>query len=292
MAACILMFTAKPVSFPDDSSRVNYAISYLTGNAGHWIRPILLVSPPHPIRGNWELFVSELNTMFGDPFVAASAERTLKNLVMTDKQQISTYIVEFSRWAPYTGWGSIPLGTKFYDGLPHRIKQGFRYMERPRELIPLQKVASSLDQYHWEVEKDTSGSSRRNPENSGNLGNSGSHSATISTTSYVSKAAIPATPGKILEAKKATPGPTPEYVKKLNPSGHLTQADRELRISGGLCLYCGTKGHSVANCPSIPDNKRRNPTGTSGRTAITLPPASPPTPELTATISEVIPGKA
>ncbi len=93
--------------------------------------------------------------MFGDPFVAALAERTLKNLVMTDKQQTSTYIVELLYWAPYTGWGSIPLGTKFHNGLTHHIKQGFQYMGHPRELIPLQKVASSLDQYHWEVEKDT-----------------------------------------------------------------------------------------------------------------------------------------
>lgn len=33
-------------------------------------------------------------------------------------------------------------------------------MEHPQDLIPLQKVASALDQYHWEVEKDTSGSGK------------------------------------------------------------------------------------------------------------------------------------
>lgn len=73
--------------------------------------------------------------MFGDPFVAATAKRTLWNLLMSDKQQISSYIVEFPHWAPYTGWGSIPLGTKFYDGLPLHIKQGFCYMECPQDLL-------------------------------------------------------------------------------------------------------------------------------------------------------------
>ncbi len=119
--------------------------------------------------------------MFGDPIVAASAERTLQNMVMIDKQQISTYIIEFLHWAPYTGWGSISHGTKFYDGLPHHIKQEFQYMEHPRVLIPLQKVASSLEQCHYEVGKDISGSSQQNHKNLGNHRILEYYSATTST---------------------------------------------------------------------------------------------------------------
>lgn len=163
-------------------------------------------------------------------------------------------------------------------------------MERPRELIPLQRAASALDQYHWEVEKDASGNFRKHSGNSGNSGTKATATTTVQSYSNTPKASAPAVTGKAPEARKAIEGSTPEYVKKLNPSGHLTQADRELRIAGGLCLYCGTKGHSVAACPLIPDKKRRLPAGTTGRAAVTVP-DSIPIPELTATITEVIPEK-
>lgn len=39
IASCILVFTAKSVSFPDDPSRVNYAISYLSDNTGDMLNP-------------------------------------------------------------------------------------------------------------------------------------------------------------------------------------------------------------------------------------------------------------
>jgi hypothetical protein len=289
IASCILVFTAKPISFPDDPSRVNYAISYLSEGAGHWIRPILLLSPPHPMRGSWDLFVSGLNAMFGDPFKAATAERTLRNLEMKDSQHISKYIVEFSRHAPYTGWGSIPLGTQFYQGLPLRIKQGFRYRDRPRDLLPLQRVCAELDQYHWEVEKDLTGGSRKY---SGHSGTTSAPAPTTPAALTAPKASAPVALNKAPEARKAIQGPTPDYVKKLTSDGHLSLSDRENRLANGLCLYCGIKGHSVASCPSIPDKKRRTPAGTSGRAVITLPVASPPTPELTASIVEVTQEKA
>lgn len=268
---------------------MNYAISYLSEIAGQWIRPILLQFPPHPIRGNWELFVSELNSMFGDPYLAATAERALRNLVMADSDKISKYIVEFSRWAPYTGWGSIPLGTQFHQGLPNRIKQGFRYRDRPRDLLPLQRVCAELDQYHWEVEKDLTGGSRKY---SGHSGTTSAPAPTTPAALTAPKASAPVASNKAPEARKAIQGPTPDYVKKLTSDGHLSLSDRENRLANGLCLYCGIKGHSVASCPSIPDKKRRIPAGTSGRAVITLPVASPPTPELTASIVEVTQEKA
>ncbi len=42
VASCILLFIARPVSFFNDSSEVNYAISYPSEIAVHWIWSILL----------------------------------------------------------------------------------------------------------------------------------------------------------------------------------------------------------------------------------------------------------
>lgn len=238
--------------------------------------------------------------MFGDPYLAATAEKTLRNLVMEDSEMISKYIIEFSRWAPYTGWGSIPLGTLFYWGLPNHIKEGFRYMEQPRELIPLQKVASCLDQYHWEVEKDLLVSFWNHPGNSGNSRITSTTISTPPTNFHGQMAPVPAATSKMPESSKAIKCLNPEYVINLDSSGHLTQKTRELCIADGLCLYCGTKGHSIASCLLIPNRKHQNPDGTPKRAAVTILEISPsiseptvpiPVLECTVPISEVIPGK-
>src|SRR5690606_36686218 len=55
-------------------------------------------------------------------------------------------------------------------------------------------------------------------------------------------------------------GPRPmelDFTTNGNTPRRLTPQERTDRINNGLCLYCGEKGHAIANCPTAPQNKPR-----------------------------------
>ncbi|MBW0478511.1 hypothetical protein O181_018226 [Austropuccinia psidii MF-1] len=67
---CQLIFHNEPENFLSDRKKVLYSASFLTGRAGGWIEPYLSnISNEDPsyLLNNWQLFETQLFTLFGDP---------------------------------------------------------------------------------------------------------------------------------------------------------------------------------------------------------------------------------
>ncbi|MBW0589980.1 hypothetical protein O181_129695 [Austropuccinia psidii MF-1] len=83
--SCQFIFHNDPANFLADRKKVLYSTSFLTGRAGKWIEPYLSnisnEDPSYLIK-NWQLFETQLFTLFGDPNEVRKAEQELDNLRM------------------------------------------------------------------------------------------------------------------------------------------------------------------------------------------------------------------
>ncbi|MBW0567379.1 hypothetical protein O181_107094 [Austropuccinia psidii MF-1] len=96
--SCQLIFHNDPANFFSDRKKVLYSTSFLTGRAGKWIEPYLSnISNEDPsyLLNNWQLFETQLFTLFGDPNEARKAEQELDNLRMKESGHVSLYIADF-----------------------------------------------------------------------------------------------------------------------------------------------------------------------------------------------------
>ncbi|MBW0522763.1 hypothetical protein O181_062478 [Austropuccinia psidii MF-1] len=83
--SCQLIFHNYPENFFSDRKKVLYSTSFLTGRAGKWIEAYLSdISSEDPsyLLNNWQLFETQLFTLFGDPNEFRKAEQELDNLRM------------------------------------------------------------------------------------------------------------------------------------------------------------------------------------------------------------------
>ncbi|MBW0589290.1 hypothetical protein O181_129005 [Austropuccinia psidii MF-1] len=96
--SCQLIFHNNPENFFSDRKKALYSTSFLTGRAGKWIEPYLSnisnEDPSHDLN-NWQLFESQLFTLFGDPNEVRKAEQELDNLRMKESGHVSLYIADF-----------------------------------------------------------------------------------------------------------------------------------------------------------------------------------------------------
>ncbi|MBW0486736.1 hypothetical protein O181_026451 [Austropuccinia psidii MF-1] len=80
-----LIFSNDPANFFSDRKKVLYSTSFLTGRACKWIEPYpsnISNEDPSYLLNNWQLFKTQLFTLFGDPNEVRKAEKELDNLRM------------------------------------------------------------------------------------------------------------------------------------------------------------------------------------------------------------------
>ncbi|MBW0589159.1 hypothetical protein O181_128874 [Austropuccinia psidii MF-1] len=76
--SCQLIFHNDPANFFSDGKKFLCSTSFLTGRAGKWIEPYLSnISNEDPsyLLNNWQLFKTQLFTLFGDPNEFRKAEQ-------------------------------------------------------------------------------------------------------------------------------------------------------------------------------------------------------------------------
>ena len=129
--ACIMVFNNKPHKFRSDHQHISYAASFLYETALLWWQPNLMGVPKPPIHSDWAEFVSELDKLFGEPYLAQALECALHSLKMPENHHINKYMIEFSEHAAYTGWNNVALYGEFYQGLAERIKDQLLNLNRP-----------------------------------------------------------------------------------------------------------------------------------------------------------------
>ncbi|MBW0498556.1 hypothetical protein O181_038271 [Austropuccinia psidii MF-1] len=96
--SCQLIFHNDPENFFSDWKKVLYSTSFLTGRDGKCIEPYLSnISNEYPsyLLNNWQLFETQLFTIFGDPNEVRKAEQQLDNLRMKESGHVSLYIAYF-----------------------------------------------------------------------------------------------------------------------------------------------------------------------------------------------------
>jgi hypothetical protein len=294
VSQCVQHFLAKPNRYQTDRARVLFASSFLRDTASSWWMPKL--TEPSPIIDNWQDFVNELYTMFGNRHLQSTAQNTLLNLKMKDNALVSDYLVKFNSQAPYTGWNGTALAGAFYRGLPDRIKNGFQYIQRPQDFELLKDIALDFDQRYWErqeelghkpvkdsgkskaKEDDDKADNKATDENTSRKSkkkksNSNAANTTTSTTASTTKPT---------NTSKSADG-------KTEPRGPITQAEKDRRRAEGLCLYCGEKGHQFTNCPKLANRQKTGAAATTTAAAPAAPVATPAAPaEPTATTGRAV----
>ncbi|MBW0506471.1 hypothetical protein O181_046186 [Austropuccinia psidii MF-1] len=93
--SCQLVFHNDPVKFFSDRNKVLYSTSFLTGRAGKWIEPYLSnISNEDPsyLLNSWNLFETQLFTLFCGPNEVRIAYKELDNLRMWESVHVSLYI--------------------------------------------------------------------------------------------------------------------------------------------------------------------------------------------------------
>ena len=241
VSQCIQSFLNDPGAFSSDRAKVNFASSYLSGQARSWWVPYTASSPPHAILEDWSMFVEELNNLCGDPDIQNTAQNRIAALRMPERDRLRRWLIEFYEWYPHTGYNSV-AGTKaFYNMLPKRITDTFQIFGRPSDLQTMVQRAQIADANYW-----------REIDNSRTPNAPGRRSATTNTPSSNSGTGSSNTPSGGVAAT----------------STRLTDAERKRRMENHLCLYCGEAGHIRANCP------KRPPTSTTTTTSTSTPPAN------------------
>ncbi|MBW0473850.1 hypothetical protein O181_013565 [Austropuccinia psidii MF-1] len=109
MQSCQFIFCNDPENFFSDRKKVFYSISFLTGSTGKCIEPYLSnISKEDPtyLLNNWQLFGTQLFTLFGDPNEVRKANKELENFRMKKIGQVSLYIEDFRSLMSRIGeWG-------------------------------------------------------------------------------------------------------------------------------------------------------------------------------------------
>src|SRR3954447_6605954 len=179
-----LNFNDRPTAFSDDRAKVNYALSFLKGNALDWFEPTFANMVPGTSLGpswlrNYSEFVKILQTNFGPYDQVRDAEFELKRLQMKDNHHITKFLIDFNRVSALTGWGNSALRHQFYRGMPPRIKDEMARVGKPTTLEAMKVLAQGIDARYWEhraeisrespaAPKQTPKDSASAPNNSGN----------------------------------------------------------------------------------------------------------------------------
>jgi hypothetical protein len=285
---CRLYFRANPTQFESGTMKVNFAMTYLTDVALRWFETGIDQEELHgtifPWTTDWDEFVKELKTHFGVADIKGEAAELLENLSMNSRDKLTTYNVEFMRLSSELTWGDDTLCYRFYKGLPDRLKDQISEMPagKPKTLVLMREAALSFDNRYWERQRerarsrgvtDTSSAPGQRKPGTPQTPQSSTHppkpsSGSSNTPKPISK---PPTSGPSSGPSKFS-STKPDLSDKLGKDGKLTNEERQRRLDGNLCLFCGIAGHSVSDCRK----KQAAATKASARLADTTVKSSPP----------------
>ncbi|MBW0480745.1 hypothetical protein O181_020460 [Austropuccinia psidii MF-1] len=96
--SCEFISYNDPANFFSERKKVLYSTSFLTGRAGKWMKPYLSnVSNGDPsyLLNTWQLYETQLFTLFGDPNKVRKAEQEWEDLRTKESGNVSLYISYF-----------------------------------------------------------------------------------------------------------------------------------------------------------------------------------------------------
>ncbi|MBW0521145.1 hypothetical protein O181_060860 [Austropuccinia psidii MF-1] len=232
---CQLIFRNDLANFSQERNKVLYATSFLIGRAARWIEPYLsnvTNQDSNYLLNSWNLFKSQLFTLFGDPNEVRKAEAELDSLRMKEGGHVSLYIGNFRILVSAIGdWGVRALINHFRKGLPFRIlDQLASHPSRIDFFQDLMDINLELDTRYHERKNEKSNHEEKKPEASKSIH---FHPQNSSSSSHKKKMNF---------QKREKP-----HSSLLNKDFKLMNSEEEVRIKEVLCTYCGGK-HSLESC--------------------------------------------
>jgi len=186
----------------------------------------------------------------------------LDNLCMKPSNKISTYNVDFMRYASQLGWENSVLCYHYYQGLPNRIQDPISTWEQGKltSFQNMYALAMTIDHCYWErdrkhhcarqVEKEALESHSRKQ---GKASTSGS----VTTSQSKANPSSAASSAKNLPSKSSlSPAPKKQsntlqvdLSSKLASNGKLTSDECKKCLENNLCLYCSAGDYKLDSCP-------------------------------------------
>src|SRR6266481_6018569 len=245
---CKLNFHDHSDLFQDDTTKVNYMLSYLKGMTLDCFEPTLLETPEPAWLSDFALFLEELEASFGSYDPVGEAEAELEGLCMQENHQATKYFIKFMQLAARVQWGEAALLQQAYNGLTKHIKNDMVHHDKPTTLPGLQKVTQAIDVCYWECrtevscETTTATTSRHRSEKS--------DSAKTDTKSKGSSQSLQKNPPGSSQSKGSTSELRkfiPDLTSKLGKDGKLTPQERQRCMDKNLVSFVVPRGMSRRN---------------------------------------------
>lgn len=223
-----LFIRMQPQRYSTEISKVGLIGTLLTGTALAWFGP--LNEQNSPLLENFEAFMEEFSTTFGDVDKARMADSKIREL-QQGSRPASIYASEFRQLSCDVDWESdMALVRQFYWGLRDDVKDLLLTMPDVSTLAEAISQAVKCDNRLFERRQNK----RLGPQIRVPL------SSPPSTT-----LALPSNPINNYD---------PMQIDSIRYRT-LTQDEKDRRRREGLCLYCGEEGHLARDCKK---KRRRN----------------------------------
>jgi hypothetical protein len=221
-----LIMQLHPRRYFDDTTRVGFVGTLLTGTAVAWFAPILETSSP--LLQDFNAFMAEFETVFGDSDKAKTSANKLRRLQQGTRSAI-VYASEFRQLACDVNWGKAALIDQFRCGLRDDVQN---------LLLTLADPSSFSEAITQAIRRNNRLFKRRQEKKiTSNVQLWNSRPTTLPLVPQTTPVARPAffelAPMQINAAKFKI----------------LTEAEKLRRRTNNLCLYCGNPGHIARQCP-------------------------------------------
>ncbi len=213
---CSLYIANQPHLYTTERSKVSFLISRISSKALQWAE--MIWAQAGNITQSFNNFVSHFREVFGRPHGDPTASDQLYHL-RQGSQPIKEYVLRFRTLAAAGGWNERALITTYRQRLEPRLRlqmASYKTNFGLETMIQHSIYCSSCMQSCFDEQT----------------------SWNRCTPSYHH----PETPSP----------PEPESEPMQTEVMWLAPAERQRRLSKGLCLYCGGGGHVISSCPTRP----------------------------------------
>ena len=226
---CSLVFSRSPRSFPDDAHKISYLIGLFRDRALRWAESFIDEETIHGY--SYADFLDRFKRTFASSMGEEEAAKKLWSLKQGSRS-VADFTVDFRTLAAQAGWDYRALKAVFLNALSEKLKDELASRDKPDSLEDLIDLAIRVDERLRERVRE-----RR------------SHDQSPAQRSSPSAPPVPS------QARPIFSQPTEEPMQI--GRAHLSAEERDKRIRGQLCLYCGGTGHFRLSCPLRPKDQVR-----------------------------------
>jgi len=186
----------------------------------------------------------------------------LDNLCMKPGDKISTYNVDFMRYASQLDWVNSVLCYRYYQGLSNQIQDPISTWEqgKPTSFQDMYVLAMTINYCYWkrdcechnarQAEKEALESHSRKQGKASTSGSAMASQSKANPSSVASSAKnLSSKPSPSSALKKQPNTLQVDLSSKLASNGKLTSDECKKHLENNLCLYCGAGDHKLDSCP-------------------------------------------